>query len=192
MNGRWVSGPGIELFKASQKVLGTLPIIAEDLGVITPEVDALRDKLSFPGMRVLQFAFGNDPKADEYKPHNYPRNCVVYTGTHDNNTTIAWFKGSRIEGANQSSEEKKSERQSALKYLGTDGHEINWDFIRLALMSVADTAIIPMQDVLGLGSEARMNMPGTTEGNWCWRFSPDMLTEETTDRLKEITTLYGR
>ncbi len=192
MNGRWVSGPGVELFKDSQKVLGVLPIIAEDLGVITPEVDALRDQLDFPGMRVLQFAFGNDPKADEYKPHNYPRNCAVYTGTHDNNTTIGWFKGGRTEGASQSREEKKGERQSALKYLGTDGHEINWDFIRLALMSVADTAIIPMQDVLGLGSEARMNLPGTTEGNWCWRFAPDVLTEETKDRLKELTTLYGR
>jgi 4-alpha-glucanotransferase len=192
MNGRWVSGPGVELFKALQKVLGTLPIIAEDLGVITPAVDALRDQLGFPGMRVLQFAFGSDPKANEYKPHNYPRNCVVYTGTHDNNTTVGWFRGSRMEGANQSKEEKKSERQSALKYLGTDGHEINWDFIRLALMSVADTAIIPMQDVLGLGSEARMNLPGTTEGNWCWRFAPDMLTEEIKDRLKELTALYGR
>jgi 4-alpha-glucanotransferase len=192
MNGRWVSGPGVELFKALQKVLGTLPIIAEDLGVITPAVDALRDQLGFPGMRVLQFAFGSDPKANEYKPHNYPRNCAVYTGTHDNNTTVGWFRGSRMEGANQSKEEKKSERQSALKYLGTDGHEINWDFIRLALMSVADTAIIPMQDVLGLGSEARMNLPGATEGNWCWRFAPDMLTEEIKDRLKELTALYGR
>jgi len=192
MNGRWVPGPGVEPFKAVRKTLGTLPIIAEDLGVITPEVDALRDQLSFPGMRVLQFAFGNDPKADEYKPHNYPRNCVVYTGTHDNNTTIGWFRGSRREGANQSRDEKKSERQSALKYLGTDGHEINWDFIRLALMSVADTAIIPLQDILGLGSEARMNLPGKAEGNWCWRFTSDMLTEEIKHRLKELTALYGR
>jgi 4-alpha-glucanotransferase len=192
MNGRWVPGPGVEPFKVVRKTLGTLPIIAEDLGVITSEVDALRDQLSFPGMKVLQFAFGNDPKADEYKPHNYPRNCVVYTGTHDNNTTIGWFGGGRMEGANQSREEKKSERQSALKYLGTDGHEINWDFIRLALMSVADTAIIPMQDILGLGSEARMNLPGTTEGNWCWRFVPDMLTGEIKTRLKELTALYGR
>jgi 4-alpha-glucanotransferase len=143
-------------------------------------------------MRVLQFAFDSDPKADDYKPHNYPRNCVVYTGTHDNNTTIGWFRGSKMEGANQSREEKKREKQFALKYLGTDGHELNWDFIRLALMSVADTAIIPMQDVLGLGSEARMNFPGTTEGNWCWRFVPDMLTEEIKDRLRELTALYGR
>jgi len=192
MNGRWVPGPGIELFKAVQKTLGTLPIIAEDLGVITPEVDTLRDRLGFPGMRVLQFAFGPDPKADDYKPHNYPRNCVVYTGTHDNNTTIGWFQSSAIKDTTQSSEEKERERQTALKYIGTDGREFNWDFIRLALMSVADTAIIPMQDVLGLGSEARMNCPGTTEGNWCWRFISDMLTEEIKGRLKELTLLYRR
>lgn len=192
MNGRWVSGPGLELFEAVQKVLGTLPIIAEDLGVITPEVDALRNQLGFPGMRVLQFAFGSDLKADDYKPHNYPRNCVVYTGTHDNNTTIGWFKGSAIEDSTQSREDKKREKQIVLKYLGTDGHEINWDFIRLASMSVADTAIIPMQDILGLGSKARMNLPGTTKENWCWRFVPDRLTEEIKDRLKELTAIYGR
>jgi 4-alpha-glucanotransferase len=143
-------------------------------------------------MRVLQFAFGNDPKAADYKPHNYPRNCAVYTGTHDNNTTIGWFRGSTLEDTTQSREEIEVERQIALKYLGTDGREINWDFIRLALMSVAHTAIIPMQDILGLGSEARMNLPGTTEGNWCWRFGPGMLTEEIKDRLAELTTLYGR
>jgi len=192
MNGRWVSGPGVELFEAVQKVLGTLPIIAEDLGVITPEVDALRDQLDFPGMRVLQFAFGSDLKADDYKPHTYQRNCVVYTGTHDNNTTVGWFKDMAIEDTTQSREEKKRERQTALKYLGTDGHDINWDFIRLALMSVANTAIIPMQDVLGLGSEGRMNFPGRAEGNWCWRFMPEMLTDEIKDKLKQLTILYGR
>jgi 4-alpha-glucanotransferase len=192
LNGRWVPGPGAELFEAVQKALGTLPIIAEDLGVITSEVDALRDRFGFPGMRVLQFAFGNDPKADDYKPHNYPQNCVVYTGTHDNNTTIGWFKGSDVEDSTQSKRERERERQSALKYAGTDGHEINWDFIRLALMSVADTAIIPMQDILGLGSEARMNLPGTTSGNWCWRFTSDMLTDAIKGRLKELTLLYGR
>jgi 4-alpha-glucanotransferase len=143
-------------------------------------------------MRVLQFAFGSDPKADDYKPHNYLRNCVVYTGTHDNNTTIGWFKDIALEATNQDWDDKKNERQAALKYLGTDGHELNWDFIRLALMSVADTAIIPMQDVLGLSSEARMNFPGTTKGNWRWRFIPDILTAEIKDRLKELTLLYGR
>jgi 4-alpha-glucanotransferase len=192
MNGRWVSGPGLELFRAVRKALGTLPIIAEDLGVITPEVDALRDQLGFPGMRVLQFAFGTDPKADEYKPHNFVRNCVVYTGTHDNNTTIGWLKGVDAEDNTQSKEERAIERHLALKYAATDGHEMNWDFIRLALMSVADTAIIPLQDVLGLGSEARMNLPGTAEGNWCWRFLPDMLTERVRARLMELTSIYGR
>ena len=192
MNGRWVSGPGLELFEAVQKALGALPIIAEDLGIITPEVDALREKLGFPGMRVLQFAFGSDPKADDYKPHSYPQNCIVYTGTHDNNTTIGWFKGSTIEDTTQSREEQEREKQITLRYLGTDGHEINWDFIRLALMSVADTAITPMQDILGLGSEGRMNVPSRAEGNWCWRFMPNMLTKAIKDKLKELTALYGR
>jgi 4-alpha-glucanotransferase len=192
INGRWVPGPGAKLFEAVQKALGTLHIIAEDLGMITPEVEALREQLGFPGMRVLQFNFGSDPKSDHYRPHNYPRNCVVYTGTHDNNTTIGWFRGEDVKDSTQSKEEREKETQLALKYMGTDGHEINWDFIRLALMSVADTAIIPMQDILGLGSEARMNIPGTTEGNWCWRFIPDMLTEEIKHRLKELTALYGR
>ena len=192
INGRWVPGPGARLFEAVQKALGTLPIIAEDLGMITPEVHALREQLGFPGMRVLQFAFSQDPGAEQYRPHNYPRNCVVYTGTHDNNTTIGWFRGEDVRDSTQSKEEREREKQFALKYLGTDGHELNWDFIRLALMSVADTAIIPMQDILGLGSEARMNIPGRLEGNWCWRFIPDMLTEEIKARIKELTALYGR
>jgi len=192
MNGRWVPGPGAELFEALQRALGALPIIAEDLGVITPEVDALRDRFDFPGMRVLQFAFGSDPKASDYKPHNYTRNCAVYTGTHDNDTTIGWFRGDDPNDTTQSKEEREKERWLALKYLGTDGREINWDFIRLALASVADTAIVPLQDVLGLGSEARMNRPGTTTGNWRWRFTPDMLKDEIKGRLSELTTLYDR
>jgi 4-alpha-glucanotransferase len=190
--GRWVPGPGAKLFQAVQKALGALPIIAEDLGVITPEVDALREQFSFPGMRILQFAFGSDPKADDYRPHNYPRNCVVYTGTHDNNTTIGWFRGDDVKDSTQSGKEREREKQVALKYLGTDGREINWDFIRLALMSPADTAITPMQDILGLGSEARMNLPGRAEGNWCWRFAPEMLTKEIKARLKKLTALSGR
>jgi 4-alpha-glucanotransferase len=190
--GCWVLGPGAALFKAIKKALGDVPIIAEDLGLITPEVDALRERLGFPGMRVLQFAFGDDPKADDYRPHNYPRNCVVYTGTHDNNTTIGWFKEEVLDDTTQSRKVRESERHLALKYMGSDGREVNWDFIRLALMSVADTAIIPLQDVLGLGSEARMNRPGTTEGNWIWRFRSKMLTREIKNRLREMTTLYGR
>jgi 4-alpha-glucanotransferase len=192
INGRWVPGPGAKLFEAVQKALGTLPIIAEDLGMITPEVNALREQFGFPGMRVLQFSFGSDPNADEYRPYNYPRNCVVYTGTHDNNTTIGWFRGEDVKDSTQSKEEREKEKQVALKYLGTDGHEINWDFIRLALMSAADTAITPMQDILGLGSEARMNLPGRAAGNWCWRFTLDMLTREIKARLKELTALSGR
>ena len=192
INGRWVPGPGAELFRAVQQALGALPLIAEDLGVITTEVDALRDDLGLPGMRVLQFAFGRDAKADEYKPHNYPRNCVVYTGTHDNNTTVGWFRDTGTQDTTQTADEKKNERDLALRYLGSDGQQIHWDFIRLALMSVADTAIFPMQDVLGLGSEARMNLPGTARGNWRWRFTFDMLTGQTRDMLRDLTAIYGR
>jgi 4-alpha-glucanotransferase len=191
VNGRWVPGPGAAFFEAVKKALGELPIIAEDLGVITPEVHALRDRFEFPGMRVLQFAFGDGPE-DIHQPHNYPRNCVVYTGTHDNNTILGWFGGEDIGTTTQSREERDQEIRLALKYLGTDGREINWDFIRLALISVANTAIIPLQDILGLGSQARMNIPGTTQGNWRWRFTAGMLTDRIRDRLREMTRLYGR
>ncbi len=192
IGGHWVPGPGIDLFDKLQKALGPLPVIAEDLGVITPEVEAMKVQLGFPGMKVLQFAFNNDPKADDHKPHNFPNNCVVYTGTHDNNTVIGWFRDEIGGTTTMNSEEIIKERQLALKYLGTDGEEINWDFIRLALASVADAAIIPLQDILGLGSEARMNRPGTREGNWRWRFTFDMLTDDIKSRLKEMTSLYGR
>lgn len=191
VNGRWVPGPGAKLFEAVRKALGDIPLIAEDLGVITPEVGALRERFGFPGMRVLQFAFGSDGKANDHQPHHYPRNCVVYTGTHDNNTTIGWFSGG-TEDTSRGRGEVERERQLALKYLGTTGKEINWDFIRLALASVADIAIIPLQDVLGLGSEARMNLPATTKGNWEWRFTFHMLTDEIKNRLGELTELYGR
>ncbi len=191
VKGRWVPGPGAELFEAARKALGDLPLIAEDLGVITPEVEALRERLGIPGMRVLQFAFSSDTPANEHQPHNYPRDSVVYTGTHDTDTIVGWFRGG-TEDTPRSTEHRERERQRALRYLGTTGREIHWDFIRLALASVADTAIIPLQDVLGLGSEARMNLPGTTEGNWGWRFSFTMLSDATTDRLRELTTLYGR
>jgi 4-alpha-glucanotransferase len=191
-NGRWVPGPGAALFEAVKKALGDVPIIAEDLGVITPEVHALRERLGFPGMKVLQFAFGGDPGENEYLPHNYPRNCVVYTGTHDNDTTVGWFNEEVAGDTTQSREVREAERRLALKYAGSDGREVNWDFIRLALMSVADTDIIPMQDVLGLGSEARMNRPAESKGNWTWRFTREMLTDEIKSRLRELTTIYGR
>ncbi len=189
ISGRWAKGPGAHFFEAIKKALGELPIIAEDLGIITSEVTALREQFDLPGMRVLQFAFTGGAD-NPHRPHNYPRNCVVYTGTHDNNTTVGWFQG---EGARVAvAEDVRRERETALKYLGTRGDEINWDLIRQAFMSVANTAIMPVQDVLGLGSEARMNTPGTTRGNWRWRLVSGQLTEEHTRRLAELGQLYGR
>ncbi|MBI4296799.1 MAG: 4-alpha-glucanotransferase, partial [Chloroflexi bacterium] len=144
----------------------------------------------FPGLKVLQFAFGGDEN-NPYLPHNYPRNCVTYTGTHDNNTILGWFCDPAGD-TTQSAEAKERERQCALKYLGCASEANNWDFIRLALASVADMSIIPLQDIMGLGSEARMNRPGTTTGNWRWRFTWDRLTDEMKRRLKEMTGIYGR
>jgi 4-alpha-glucanotransferase len=191
VNGRWVKGPGMNLFKAVKNVLGDLPIIAEDLGIITPDVEILRDELGIPGMKVLQFAFGDDNyRTNSYLPHNFIRNCVVYTGTHDNNTTMGWFRGDNT--TTLSREDLVSEKQRALSYLNTDGHDINWDFIRLAFMSVADTAVVPMQDFLGLGSDARMNIPGSISNNWKWRFTADMITEPIRQRMRQMTLIYGR
>jgi len=180
VHGRWVKGPGAELFHAIENVLGELPIIAEDLGLITPKVEDLRDHFGFPGMRILQYAFGSDTE-NPFLPHNYVRNCVAYTGTHDNDTIIGWF-GSCTE----------QERNAVLSYFGTDGHDIHWDFIRWLFASVADTAVVPMQEVLGLGPEARMNHPSTLGGNWSWRFLRGMLTQEIRDRLRSMTEIYGR
>jgi 4-alpha-glucanotransferase len=180
INGRWAPGPGAALFEAVRDALGGLPIIAEDLGMITPDVEQLRDELGFPGMKVLQFAFGGDPD-DIYLPHNYQPHCVVYTGTHDNDTTLGWWRALQ-----------PHERHNVQRYLGRDGADISWDFIRLALASVAELAIVPMQDALGLGSVARMNMPGQAGGNWGWRYTPDMLTNELVERLRDLTAVYGR
>lgn len=190
-NGQWVDVPGRELFDALKNRLGEMPVIAEDLGTITPDVHALRDKLGFPGMRVLQFAFGGDPR-DTHLPHNYDQNTVVYTGTHDNDTVIGWFNREAGEGSTQNAAQIEREHKLCLKYLNTDGEQINWDFIRAALASVADIAIIQLQDVLGLDSSARMNVPASEEGNWGWRFKPGALTEELSGRLKNMTELYGR
>jgi 4-alpha-glucanotransferase len=196
VNGEWEEGPGADLFDAIQQafnaVEGQLPIIAEDLGYITPEVLALRNQFGFPGMQVLQFAFGTDPQADAFKPYNFVPNSVVYTGTHDNDTTVGWFRGEGAGMSTRSDDEVSDERKFALKYLGTDGHEVHWDFIRLALSSVADTAIVPLQDVLGLGSEARMNVPARESGNWGWRFTADQLTPGIRNRLAELAEIYGR
>jgi 4-alpha-glucanotransferase len=190
INGRWVKGPGSILFETVQKSLGNLPVIAEDLGDITQDVKNLRDNLGFPGMRVLQFAFDNSVKND-HKPFNYIRNCVVFTGTHDNNTTVGWFTDSDKNNT-LSNEQRDMERYFVKRYLGTDGTEINWDFIRLALSSVADTAIIPLQDILGLGSESRMNIPGMDKGNWSWRFNWNQVTNTNKKRLKDMMEIYGR
>jgi 4-alpha-glucanotransferase len=189
--GDWVKTPGRELFDAMKKALGELPVIAEDLGLITPDVEALRDALGFPGMRLLQFAFSGD-HTNIHLPHNYIPNMIVYTGTHDNDTTVGWFNSQGGVGSTRSQEQIEREREYGMKYLDTDGTEIHWDFIRAVFASVPDTALIPLQDVLGLGTEARMNLPATTSGNWAWRFRPHALTTDLSDRLRELAALYGR
>jgi 4-alpha-glucanotransferase len=180
VNGRWVKGPGEALFNALIDSLGPLPVIAEDLGVITPDVEALRDRFGFPGMRILQFAFGSGPD-NPYLPHNHDRHTAVFTGTHDNDTTAGWF-------AALPAREQKRVRE----YLGAGDDDIVWDLIRVALASVADTAIIPLQDLLALGSSARMNIPGSPTGNWTWRFKSGELTAAIAKRLDHVTELYGR
>lgn len=194
VNGEWVSAPGIELFTAVKNVIGELPFIAEDLGIITPDVVEMRDMLGLPGMRVLQFAFISDA-ANHDLPHNYVTNCVAYTGTHDNDTTQGWFTSAAGEGSTRSEEEIKRERKYCLKYLGLNDvntPEIHWEFIRAVLASVAHTAVIPLQDLLGLGHEARMNLPASTSGNWSWRYRAEDLSEALNMRLKGLTELYGR
>jgi 4-alpha-glucanotransferase len=180
VHGRWVDGPKEQLFDTVLLKLGKLPIIAEDLGLMTDDVIALRDRFSFPGMKVLQFAFAGDPK-NSFLPHNYAPNFVVYTGTHDNDTTIGWYKSAT-----------ERERTFVKKYIGTEGKEIHWDLIRLASQSVADMALYPMQDVLGLGTEARMNLPGKSLGNWEWRFAWDHVGPGHAAQLYELTALFKR
>jgi 4-alpha-glucanotransferase len=178
--GRWLPGPGEELLECARAALGGLPFLAEDLGVITADVVALREGFGLPGMRVLQFAFSDDPR-NPFLPHNFGPHTVVYTGTHDNDTTLGWYRSLG-----------EAERERVRRYLGRNGDDVAWDFIRLAWASVADTAICPLQDVFGLGAEARMNFPGVAAGNWIWRFREEDLRPELADRLREWTTLYGR
>jgi 4-alpha-glucanotransferase len=185
MNGKWVPGPNAEFFETLKAKLGSLPVLAEDLGVITPEVEELRDRFDLPGMKILLFAFGGDANST-YLPHNYIQNCIVYTGTHDNDTTLGWWKQAPSEVKNHVAD-----------YLGYDSpdeiSEINWSLIRVALSSIADQAIIPLQDLLGLDNRGRMNDPSINAGNWRWRYeSSDLLTPEIRDRLLEMTRLYGR
>lgn len=192
VHGRWVRGPGPALFHAARLALGELPLVAENLGVITPDVEAIRAEFGFPGMTILQFAFGNDPQAPTFRPHNYPREVVAYTGTHDCDTTIGWWTSAGRGESTRSPEDIEREHEAARKYLNTDGSEINWAFIRALEASVADTVLIPLQDVLGLGSEARMNQPATLGRNWRWRYRGEMLTPEIARRLAELTRLYER
>ncbi len=181
VNGGWVKGPSAAFFETIKQELGDLPIIAEDLGLITPEVIALRDKFEFPGMKILHFAFGGGSD-NPYLPFNINRNCVIYTGTHDNNTTIGWFN--RI---------PDYERHNVISYLGGISEEgIHWELIRLAFGSIANLAIVPLQDILGLGEEAQMNRPGIAEGNWDWYYRSGILTDQLCDRLKTLTHIYGR
>ena len=180
VDGRWRDGPGAALFEAIGAALGALPIIAEDLGLITPDVLALRKRFDFPGMRVLQFAFGDDSR-NPYLPHRYEPDTVVYTGTHDNDTTLGWWAGA-----------SEHERAYARAYLASDGHEIHWDLIRAACASVADSAIVPLQDVLGLGTPGRMNLPGKATGNWGWRFVQDQLDNGHAQRLAALCRIFGR
>jgi len=190
-HGRWVPGPGRALFDAAAAALGPKPIIAEDLGLITPDVDELRDALGFPGMRILQFAFG-DEQPETFQPAHYPENCVVYTGTHDNDTTVGWHRSEPGPDTTCSAEQLAEERHRVRTALGCDGSEINWDMIALAWQTPADTAIVPLQDVLGLGSEARMNVPGRAWGNWQWRFQWEQLRPEAEERLEHLTRHTGR
>lgn len=180
IKGRWVKGPGADLFEVLLKELGELPLIAEDLGLITPEVEVLRDQFNFPGMKILQFAFGGERNSN-FLPHNFSPNCVVYTGTHDNETTVGWYHNAN-----------EDERDHVRRYLSISGHDIAWNLIRMAHRSVADMSVIMLQDLMGLNNTARMNFPGRTGGYWRWRYTPEMLTEHIAYRLSELTILYGR
>ncbi|MBI3957382.1 MAG: 4-alpha-glucanotransferase [Chloroflexi bacterium] len=181
VNGRWVVGPGPHLFEVIQAELGELPIIAEDLGEITPDVIELRDHFNLPGMKILQFSFASDA-ADKFLPHNYTPNFIVYTGTHDNDTAWGWYQHSSTE----------RERDHFRRYFRTDGEDVAWTLIEAALRSVAQVAVVPLQDVLNLGSEARMNLPGTSVGNWQWRFRAGQIDHLTVERLADATILFGR
>ena len=179
--GHWEKGPGYDIFKVMKEKIGKKPVIAEDLGFLTPSVISLVKKTGYPGMKILQFAFDSREESD-YLPHNYSNNSVVYTGTHDNDTTMGWYDSLN-----------RQDKAFAKRYLNIKAKkEIYWEFIRAALSSVADTAIIPVQDYLGLGSEARVNMPSTLGNNWKWRLRDGQLDDSMAERIREITKLYGR
>ncbi len=182
IKGEWIPGPREDLFLAIEKELGKgLPIIAEDLGIITPEVEALRNRFGFPGMRVLQFGFEAEDESS-FLPHQFDTtNCVCYTGTHDNDTTKGWYQNA-----------SEYSRDKVRCYMNTDGNNIHWDFIRTCLGTVATYAVLPMQDVLGIGEEGRMNTPGVGVNNWAWRYKKNALSEDLAEALARVTHLYGR
>jgi 4-alpha-glucanotransferase len=180
INGKWIPCPGKDLFEQIRKEFGEIPIIAEDLGVITPDVEELRDSFGLPGMKILQFAFDSG-EANDYIPYNFIKNCIAYTGTHDNDTVKGWFEKA-----------KPADRKYVLDYMDSSPETISEDFVRMAWASVANTAIVPMQDLLNLGNEARMNLPGTTVNNWKWRAKSDDFSADLANRLAHLTTLYGR
>lgn len=179
-HGRWVPGPGADFLTKVSNALGSLPIIAEDLGEITPDVLKLRDQFNLPGMKILQFSFASDPD-DKFLPHNYPVNCIAYTGTHDNDTTIGWYQTI-----------PEVERDFCRRYLACDSSGIPWEMIRAVWQSVARIAIAPLQDFLSLDTHARMNFPGKMGGNWSWRMPASGLTDDLIDRIHEINWLYSR
>jgi 4-alpha-glucanotransferase len=184
VNGEWKEAPAEDFFRVLTEKNPHLPLIAEDLGIITPDVRKVMEHFAFPGMKVLLFAFGEDDPMHPYLPHTYDENCVVYTGTHDNNTVRGWFKR----------EAKPAERRRVFRYIGrkVSRKNIHWEFIRLAMQSVAKTAIIPMQDVLGFREQARMNLPATGKGNWEWRLLPSQLTPQLAKKISDMTETYGR
>jgi 4-alpha-glucanotransferase len=187
-HGRFVNVPGEALFATLARRLDGLPFVAEDLGLVTPAVHALRDRIGLPGMRVLQFAFGE--QANEHLPHRYPQRCVAYTGTHDNDTLLGWLKSPLANTpANRG---MRRARERALRYAGSDGREPHWDLLRVTLASRANTAIFPLQDLLGLGSQARLNTPGTVRGNWRWRVGEHVLTGELAERIGSMAELFER
>lgn len=181
--GHWEKGPGMELFRALRAGLGEKEIIAEDLGFLTESVERLLEDSGYPGMKVLEFAFDPREKSD-YLPHTYDKNCVVYTGTHDNETLVQWYKGL--------DEESRAFAEAYMNNAATPDKEKYWDFVRMAMMSVADTCVIPLQDYLGLDKEARINKPSTLGGNWLWRMTEEMLTDEVIEKIRRLTEISAR
>lgn len=189
MDGRWIGAPGREIFDAFLTDLGDpLPVIAEDLGVITPEVIALRDAYHLPGLRIEQFAFGSDAMKDTFIPEAYDANCVAYTGTHDNDTVVGWFNSQPGQNSTRDAQAIETERAAALDYFGTDGSQIHWDFIAALYRSAAGAALVPVQDVLGLGSGARMNTPGVASGSWRWRIADESALHPALAELDRLTS----